>query len=109
MQKSFNIIRQKITFAPIMSLYNFSKKIEMECDASSHVVGDMMSQEEQPIDFFSEKLSDPKTKYSTCDLELYAVIRAMQHWRHYLLHQEFILHTGHIVLNYINGQEKLSS
>lgn len=32
----------------------------------------------------------------------YIVVRVCQHWEHYLLHKEFILHTDHLALRQIN-------
>jgi len=32
-----------------------------------------------------------KLRYSTYDKEFYAIVRALQHWSHYLLNKEFIL------------------
>ena len=67
-----------------------------------------MSQEKRPIAFFSEKLNEAKRKYSTYDKEFYAIVRALEHWRHYLAGGEFILHYDHEALKYIQGQHKLN-
>ncbi len=88
---------------------NWQSRGVTDCDASGHRVSAVMSQERRPIAFFSKKLSKLKSRYSIYDLELYLVVQALRHWRHYLMHQEFILHTGHEALKYIKGQEKLSS
>ena len=46
--------------------------------------------------------------YSTYDKEFYALVRALEHWSHYLRVQSFVLHTDYESLKYINGQKKLS-
>ena len=51
-------------------------------------------------------LNEAKRKYSTCDKEFYAIIRALEYWRHYLVGGEFILHSDHEALNYIQGHHK---
>jgi len=56
----------------------------------------------------SEKLSDARRKYSTYDKEFFAIIRALEHWTHYLIAKEFILHSDHEALKYIQGQYKLN-
>ncbi|GJX05545.1 RNA-directed DNA polymerase [Tanacetum coccineum] len=43
----------------------------------------------------------------TYDNEFYAIIRALDHWQHYLISKEFILHSDHESLKYIQGQHKL--
>lgn len=49
----------------------------------------MLSQEKKAISFFSEKLIGALLNYEVYDLELYAVVRALDHWRHYLIQREF--------------------
>jgi len=67
-----------------------------------------LSQEKWPIAFFSEKLNESKRKYSTYNKKFYAIVRALEHWRHYLVGAEFILHSDHEALKFIQGQHKLN-
>ena len=59
--------------------------------------------------FFIEKLNEAKKKYSTYDKEFYAIVRSLEHWRHYLISREFVLYSNHEALKYINGQHKLNA
>lgn len=105
---SFQLVKQKMTEAPVLALPDFEKVFEVNCDASGVGIGGILSQEGRPIAFFSEKISGSKKNYSTYDLEFYAIVQSLKHWRHYLVHNEFILITDHEALKYINGQHKLS-
>lgn len=108
-QRSFELIKKKMTEAPIIALPDFNKVFEVDCDASNVGIGAVLSQEGKPIAFFSEKLNGARRKYSTYDKEFYAIIRALSHWRHYLISKEFLLFSDHEALKYINGQHKLNS
>ncbi|GKA63337.1 RNA-directed DNA polymerase [Tanacetum coccineum] len=81
--------------------------VEVECDASGVGIGGVLSQNQRPIAFFSEKLNDARRKYSTYDKEFYAIVRSLDTWRHYLLSNEFVLFSDHEALKFINGQHKL--
>ena len=80
----------------------------MECDASGVGIGAVLSQETRPIAYFSEKLNETKRKYSTYDKEFSVIVRALEHWWRYLVGGEFILHSDHEALKYIQGQHKLN-
>ena len=45
--------------------------------------------------------------YSTYDKEMYALIRALQTWQHYLLPKEFLIHSDHDSLKHLKGHDKL--
>lgn len=61
----------------------------------------LLYQNGRPISYISEKLYEAKRKYSTYDKEFCALVYALDHWRHYLISTEFILHSYHEALKYI--------
>ena len=89
-------------------LPNFKKVLKAKCDASNSGIGAMLSQEDKPIAFFSEKLSDARKKYSTHDKEFYAIYQASYHWSQYSLFKPFVLYLDHEALKFINHQHKLN-
>ena len=108
-QAAFEKIKFKLTQVLVLALPNFDKIFEVECDASWVKIRGVLTQEGRPIAFFSEKLDDAKRKYSTYDKEFYAIVRCLEHRNHYLVANEFILHSDHEALKYIQGQHKLNS
>nr|GEZ22073.1 reverse transcriptase domain-containing protein [Tanacetum cinerariifolium] len=107
--KAFDILKGKVIEAPVLALPNFDEVFQVECDASGVGIGGVLSQNQWPVAFFSEKLNDARCKYSTYDKEFYAIVRSLDTWRHYLLSNEFVLFSDHEALKFINGQHKLKS
>ena len=61
----------------------------------------MLSQDDRPVDYFSEKLNDTRRKYSSYEKEFYAVVQGLKKWRHYLMSKEFVLYFDNHALQYI--------
>ncbi|XP_042483120.1 uncharacterized protein LOC122063484 [Macadamia integrifolia] len=106
--KALHLIKKKMTEAPVLRLPDFNRVFEVATDASHIGLGGVLIQEGHPIAFYSEKLNDAKRRYSTYDLELYAVIQVLRHWRHYLIGKEFILYTDHEALKHLHSQKSIS-
>ena len=90
-------------------LPNFDRVFEVECDASHVGINTIFSQVGKHVTFFSEKLNEVRKKYSTYDLEFYAIVQALRHCRNYMVQHEFVLFTNHISLKYLNTENKLNS
>ena len=75
-----------------------------ECDASGVGVGVVLLHGGHPIAYFSDKLHSATLNYPTYDKEVYALIRALQTWEHYLVSKEFVIHSDHQSLKYIRGK-----
>ncbi|GKA17094.1 putative reverse transcriptase domain-containing protein [Tanacetum coccineum] len=106
---AFDILKAKVIEAHVLALPNFDEVFQVECDASGVGIGGVLSRNQQPIAFFSEKLNDARHKYSTYDKEFYAIVRSLDTWRHYLLSNKFVMFYDHEALKFINGQHKLKS
>jgi hypothetical protein len=66
---AFNMLKDKLTHAPLLQLPDFGKTFELECDASGIGLGGVLLQERKPVAYFSEKLSGPILNYFTYDKE----------------------------------------
>jgi hypothetical protein len=108
-QKAFEAIKVQLTQAPILRLPNFEIPFEVSCDASHLGIGGVLSQNGHLVAFYSEKLNDARKRYSTYDLELFAVIQSLKHWRHYLIHREFVLFSDHDSLRHLHSQKHLNA
>ena len=102
-EKTFETLKQKLINAPLLALPNFSKTFEIKCDASNVGIGVVLLQEGHPIAYFSEKLKGSHINYSIYDKELYALVRTLQTWQHYLLSKEFVIHSDHESLKFLKS------
>ncbi|GJY79708.1 putative nucleotidyltransferase, ribonuclease H, partial [Tanacetum coccineum] len=103
---AFQVVKEKLTTILILILPDFSKVFELHTDASKVAIGGVLSQGGRLVAYFSEKLTKPKSRYTTYDLEFYVVVQAVKHWRHYLFNKEFVLFTDHDSLRHIRTQDK---
>jgi hypothetical protein len=67
-ENAFNMLKDKLTHAPLLQLPDFNKTFELECDASGIGLGGVLLQERKTVAYFSEKLSSSVLNYSTYDM-----------------------------------------
>ena len=80
--------------APVLILPNFSEDFVLETDTSNCGVGVVLMQKEQPISYFSKKMSLRMQQASAYVKELYAITKATKKWRQYFLGRKFIIRTN---------------
>jgi len=64
-------------------------KFRVETDVSGHVIGGVLSQEQEgkwkPIAFLSRTMQPAERNYKIYDKELLAIVEALSKWQQYLL------------------------
>jgi hypothetical protein len=107
-QQAIDMLKSKLTQAPLLQLPDFDKMFELECDTSGFDIGEVLLQCGKPIAFFSEKLSGPSLNYSMYDKELYALVHVLHTWQDYLWSRQFVIQSDHESLEYLKGQANLN-
>ncbi|XP_029145234.1 uncharacterized mitochondrial protein AtMg00860-like [Arachis hypogaea] len=80
--RSFNILKEKLTTAPVLVLPDPQKPFEVYCDTSDKGLGCVLMQDKNVV--ASRQLRPHERNYPTHDLELAVVVFALKIWRHYL-------------------------
>ena len=67
----------------MLKLLDYSKlfRINLAADASDAAVGAELSQNRQPMAFYSKKLTPTEARYHVTDRELLAIYQACMKWR----------------------------
>jgi hypothetical protein len=74
---------------------DYSKVFEIYTDALSKQLGAVISQENRPIVFFSQKLSTMQCKYSVTKIELLAIVNTLKIFKGMLWGQSINVYTDH--------------
>ena len=113
-QKAFEALKTAITTAPALAMPTHNGPFWVKTDGSGIGLGAVLTQKQNdrwhPITFISQSLSDAEWNYHATDLEMAAVIFALQEWHHYLLDaaHPFEILTDHQNLTYFKKPQDLS-
>ncbi|GJU59841.1 reverse transcriptase domain-containing protein [Tanacetum coccineum] len=107
--ESFNILKKKLTEAPILVAPDWDLPFKIMCDASDYAVGAVLGQRKtkhfQPIHYASKTMMDAQAHYTTTEKELLAVVYAFEKFRPYLVLSKTIVYTDHSALKYLLAKQ----
>ena len=106
-EEAFEKLKECLLSPPILVYPNFEKKFKLTTDASNIGLGVILSQEDDEgvdrvIAYASKKLTRAEKNYSTTELELLAIIFAIDKFRPYIYGRTFDLVTDHKPLIHLN-------
>ena len=82
--------------------FDINKETRVKCDESRKGLGATLEQKHnaiwKPVAYASRFLNKLEERYSTNELELLAIVSALEHFKHYLYGNKFILQTDHQAL-----------
>ncbi|GJT92424.1 reverse transcriptase domain-containing protein [Tanacetum coccineum] len=97
-QKAFELLKEKLTCAPMIVTPNWNLPFELMCNASDFAVRTVLGQKDGKnfhlIYFASKTLNPAQQKYTVTEKELMAVVFAYDKFRSYL-------HTDHLALKHL--------
>jgi hypothetical protein len=74
---------------------DFNKPFHIHTDASHYQLGAVISQDNRPIAFYSDKLQLAQVRYTTTERELLSIIETLKEFQNILLGQQIVVHTAH--------------
>ncbi len=103
-QDAFDTLKGRVTAEPVLAHATLD---DLEVDASGYVVGAVLLQQKEdnkkhPIGYYSATLNKAQRNYDIYDLELLAIVMALQHWRLLLAGSphKIIIYSDHLNLQY---------
>ncbi|GBG59795.1 hypothetical protein CBR_g54898 [Chara braunii] len=109
---AFKRLKHALMNHEVLMVPDPQKPFIVTTDASQYGIGAVLAQQDgkklRPIEYMSKKMPSKKLAKSTYERELYALYKALVHWRHFLLGRFFYLRTDHQTLKWIKTQPTLS-
>ncbi|GJT59856.1 putative reverse transcriptase domain-containing protein [Tanacetum coccineum] len=106
--ENFSKIAKSLTILTQKSLPDGPKDFVVYCDASGIGLGCVLMQKGKVIAYVSRQLKIHEKNYTTHDLELGAVVFALNIWRHYLYGTKSVIYMDHKSLQHIFSQKELN-
>ena len=115
MQRSFDLLKQKLTSSPVLMMPDQTRPFQIECDASKYASRAVLTQQDSngdkhPVAYLSKTFSETERNYEIYDRELLAIIRALEEWRHYIQGSGHttVIYSDHQNLTYFKSAQKLN-
>ena len=92
-EAAFGKLKEVFTQGPMLRHWDPNKPCRLGTDASGYGAGAVLSQHLvddkgighwRPVAFYSFKFDQTQSRYSTRDQEMLVIVKAFEHWRHYL-------------------------
>ncbi len=93
--RAFNHVKATITKDVVLAYPDYSKVFKIYTDASSKQLGAVITQDNRPIVFFSQKLSNTQRKHSVTKIELLAIVETLKEFKGMLWGQNIKVITDH--------------
>ena len=108
-QNAFEQLRNALITSPILAYPDFNEEFLLFTDACDYGIGAVLSQVQQGkevvIAYASQQLKPAERKYATVEKEAFAVVFAIDKFRHYLLDKPFTVISDHRPLQWLQDQK----
>ena len=96
--KAFENIKKHITANTMLKFPDLNKPFDIHTDASDTQLGAVLSQNRQPIAFYSRKLNPAQKNYTVGEREMLSIVETLKEYRTILLGRDITIYTDHMNL-----------
>jgi hypothetical protein len=112
--EAFERIKEIMTNSPILQMFDPEAHHTLEVDASESGCGAVLLQTaadgvERVVEYASKCFTDVQRRWCVTRRELFAIIFALRHWRHFLIGRPIVVRSDHSALRYLMSSKSLSS
>ena len=105
---AFQSLKRAMTTVPVLALADFNDTFVIESDASKVWLGAVLMQQQRPVAFFSQALTERQKLKSVYERVMMAIVFSLQKWRHYLLGRHFVVWTDQKSLKFLLEQREIN-
>ena len=112
MEDAFKILRDTLCEHTQLTIPSPDDTFVLATDASGQGIGAVLSVTrsgvDHPVAYFSRKLTSPERNYVITELECLALVKAVEHFGHYLVGKHFTVTTDHKALEALQTSKRLT-
>ena len=111
-QMCFAQLKESLTSAPVLALYNANRETTLSADTSSYGLGAVLLQKQpdgelRPVAYASRAMSGVEQRYAQIEKEALATTWACERYSDFLIGKTFLIETDHKPLVSLLGQKTL--
>lgn len=88
-------LKSTLTSAPVLKIFDESKQVTIQCDASKDGLGYCLLQEAKPVAYGSKSLTDAQKNYGQIEKEFLAILMACHRFHYYIYGRQVVIQTDH--------------
>lgn len=93
--KAFQDVQKLVTEAPVLSYYDPSNELTIQCDASQSGLGAALLQNGRPIEYASRALTETETRYAQIEKEMLAIVFSLERFNQYTFGRHVNVESDH--------------
>jgi hypothetical protein len=108
-QHAFDVVKEKNSSAPMLRRMNGSLLFHIYTNVSHSSIGEVMGKKENSLThvvyFLRKNIAHVELNYTVTEKEFFAVVYAINKFRHYITRYNSFIHTDHSAIRYLMNRE----